>query len=75
MVIWATRISLQIEPKGHRKHGNDPKPRTVYQRERKKLARARKKLQSYALSQLTPPVAKADKSLVDSDVDKLGICC
>ena len=71
----STRISLQIDRKGRKKLGSDPKPKAVYQRERKKLATARKKLQSYALSQLTPPVAKADKSLVDSHVDKLGICC
>lgn len=71
----STRVGLEIDRKGRRKLGSDPKPRADYQRERKKLATARKKLQSYALSQLTPPVAKADKSLVDGDVDKLGICC
>lgn len=71
----STRVSLQIDQKGRKKLGSDPKPRAVYQRERRRLATARKKLQSYTLSQLTPPVVKADKSLVDGDVDKLGICC
>lgn len=71
----STRISLQIDHKGRRKLGSDPKARAIYQRERKKLATARRKLKSYALSQLTHPVAKADKRLVNSDVDKLGICC
>lgn len=71
----STRISLQMAEAAPKKLGSDPKPRAVYQRERKKLATARKKFRDYALSQLTPPVAKADKRLVDSNVEKLGICC
>lgn len=71
----STRISLQIDRNSRKKLGSNPKPRAAYQQERKRLTTARKKLQAYALSQLTPPVAKADKSLVDGNVDKLGICC
>jgi hypothetical protein len=69
----STRISMRIIDEGPKKLGNDLKPRAAYQRERKRLANARKQLQFYALRQLTPPVARADELLVDSNVDKLGI--
>jgi len=45
----------------------------VYQRQRRRLAEARKRFQVYTLGQLTPPVETPDTALVDINVDNLGI--
>ena len=49
--------------------------KSQYEKERTRLAKARERLQEYVVQQLTPPTQKPNLSLVDGNVDKLGISC
>lgn len=72
----STRISLETRrPVKMVKLGRDAKDQGQYQKERTRLSKARERLQEYVVQQLTPPTQKPNLSLVDGDVDKLGISC